>query len=718
METDISPPYHIFETKLTKEARDIRTRVLTANKNREVSFESLPQNRMVMEVDLNLKCAFLQTKLIIPTRTKGCTHIDCLDLTCLVYLVEVEKKPRQCPICRSDFRSWDEDILVDCVMRKIINEVRPDCEKVRYIIPKKKFYVIEGQFEGGASEIFTRILEENEKKDARVEKIIEGLNEKDKNPMVSLICAMSSRRMNYPCRFKECKHLESFDLEELVNNFEGKALVWRCPVCDSETKKPISDIEVDKSLQQLCLKNNKKVVEAVYVTKRKRFYLDDENEDPFLAGLTNEQDQTVEVKRKLVDQLFQSIISVCAARPHDSLKDGLVEKHKKFLIEKQGKLGPIDEFEVNLVDPAVNLLINFPARSLKCQHLEVCDVKTYLVDLANSQTTCRICHVEIEDPNDDIYIDNFLVRGLLLYSEKVIYRCKDDTFIPKDAKLPAHTLKKIIEENTNSITYTSDRYKNRTTIKFVLKCQVTDQPLKNPISLKTCSHPACIDLDGYLSLAMDKRPQRCPWLGCGEKIIETNLVKDLVVRDVILKKPNTSEVVYNVKEKQVEQQNNKLKESVITLNDEDIFLGFPSSRVNANGYGNMQPIQYNTMRPTGLKQIYGGSTMYVPQPDSPYSNNNTYPPIQSLKPVIIGSQQQQQQGSIKPLQQTNNFNQATSCIVLPSARAPNQLGQSNTITLLSAQSTNMGGLKNTVDNTASIRLLKVEDNNSSNLKKK
>jgi len=256
--------------------------------------------------------------------------------------------------------------------------------------------------------------------------------------------------------------------------------------------------------------------------------------------------QRIEQKAVFVEDNFKSIIACCAQSPHDALKDGLVTEYL------QTKGNPKD-FDIKLLDPAVNLLINFPARTVYCKHIEACDVKTYLVDWANGEAKCRHCDEEFSDPTSEIYIDNFLLKALILYSESVTYRVSEDTFIPKNEKLQPHLLSKVIADNNKNkdyqVTYESERYKNKVSLKFNLSCSLSQRLMKNPITLRDCTHPACMDQEAYQSVQPHLRPARCPFPGCGEKMIESNLVKDMVVSDILGLKPQTMNVTYLLKKK-------------------------------------------------------------------------------------------------------------------------------------------------------------------------
>ena len=72
----------------------------------------------------------------------------------------------------------------------------------------------------------------------------------DNSIKVSLLCAISSCRINTPIRSKHCKHLQCFDAENFVrlNNITPR---WKCPICRTEI--PFNDLFVDGLFSKIIL---------------------------------------------------------------------------------------------------------------------------------------------------------------------------------------------------------------------------------------------------------------------------------------------------------------------------------------------------------------------------------------------------------------------------------------------------------------------------------
>ena len=654
-QADIIPvPYHIFEPQLTAEARRMRTKVINANSNRKVVPDA---NSIVQEKDIEFKCSHLKTRVVLPARTKDCEHESVVDLTLLIYYVFIEKRPQACPTCKKVFNNWETDIVIDPIIKKILNEIRPDCIMVKYNLKKNKYYLIDSKDPDITSKMI-KIIDENEKYNITLEDIIKrvpGL--KIINPTISLICAFSGKRMNYPCRFKDCNHLECIDLEELAIHCQNE-IYWNCPICPAKTKSPLTEIEIDKSILPICLKNDKTLIDFIYNTTKKTHYFTNKKEDLFLKGLEGDQTKSLEEKLTLINDALKQIILFNTTFPEGSVNP----------LEAYFQANPDqEEIKINLIDKEANSLIEFPARTRNCEHLETFDVRTYLKCWGQGNSTCPKCQEPFDDPKDDIYIDNHMNKATILNTEEVIYLFKKKIFIPSQG-IPTSILIKIIDVG---IDYDAERYKNKTKLTFNLNCLLSQKRMNKPITMKECKHPACFDLIEYGNF--NERPEKCPYPKCGLILIPHQLVIDLVVQNILALEPKEDFCNYNLISKRIEQKENL--ESVIIFESENksspkITRSNTMLITNNTHFLNIQKNQNNnnhSSNPIHLKPLEAKKEFYQNFDLDPKSYKPT-------KPIIIQDfvNQRNQSGSISEIKfsfpdSKPKEEQTTSFIILPSA---------------------------------------------------
>jgi hypothetical protein len=536
----------------------------------DYSFVSM-QN-IVVELDIDLRCSIQKTHLRFPARSKSCTHADAIDLFCIIKkFYGKEQNSKECPSCKVPIANIDTDVKIDRCMKGILDTVSPDVNSVRYNFKEKEYYVVTDTNQlGGSKDIFFDVITQNKRKyetdPEHGTKLLKKLTKNKINTTISLLCKLSGKRMNYACRFSKCEHLECFDFEQLIKHFEGGDIVWKCPAagCSATTRKPKSEIEIDKMITAECLTLNKNVREVVFNSARKKFLAMEECKDRWYDTLQDPVESKKELMQVFYKRELQTLIGNYQAQAEHQYSDSV----KNYIKEAQAQ--GRKTIEINLLDPVMNIPMNIPAKFKICQHIECCELNTYVANYAKGIKACPICglkpdgNIEGDDnegddsedesiePSEAVQIDVFTIKALdcLSVSNAAVYFIKEDVFIPKDSQDledTAQDLKgfsstvtkdsqllirfaSLIDKNP-PIDRESPFYKNTgKSFKFNLASQICkNDTMKDPIIMPGCLHHACMDLSEYVQ----ERPKICCAPNCGKKIEEDKLTTDLVMIEVL-----------------------------------------------------------------------------------------------------------------------------------------------------------------------------------------
>lgn len=169
--------------------------------------------------DIQLTGVYGRERLKIPLRTKFCKHLPCFDEAQLLKESVIANKGEKCPFksCEEEFKDFATDIVIDEKMEEILDSVREDCLGVTYFF-KHQFYFCKDPSSHSLSKekdhtnYFHMLIDEiHNRKDHNISYVISATKIHGIFNL-SLICPISLRRINLPCRFKSCLHLETFDL--------------------------------------------------------------------------------------------------------------------------------------------------------------------------------------------------------------------------------------------------------------------------------------------------------------------------------------------------------------------------------------------------------------------------------------------------------------------------------------------------------------------------
>jgi hypothetical protein len=522
--------------------------------NNKEDYSLLVNQGGLMELDIDLRCAFQKTHLYFPARTKACKHINAMNLLHIIKRFYSGKpKSKECSNCNQPINNLETDVRIDVRMKEILQKLSKDINSVHYNLRNATYYIITDSSQRERSALLFKIVDENNEKhktdSKHGTKLLKALTEDKDNTTISLMCNLSGKRMNYACRFHECDHVECFDLEELLQTFQADS-IWECPLCpanmgnpkkvESEGKinivigsKTKIDIEIDQNITAECLRLDKSVREVVFNTSRNKLLPIFEDRDLWYDTLQGDSENTKIVMQDYYKRELQSLIGNYQATTDYS------ESVKKII--EEAKVQDKKTIEIDLLDPIMKVRMNIPAKLNNCEHVDCCEINTYISNYAKKIVPlCPICPKNKilpsdSDPSDTVVIDVFAMKALqcLSRSNTVLYLVNHDVFIPKTTKelkcFPS-TVKKIINKNP-PITRDSLRYKNKESgFPFKLRSLIcNDDCMKDPITMPDCKHHACMDLSEYFR----KRPETCCSPGCGIKIDELELTRDLVMTEVL-----------------------------------------------------------------------------------------------------------------------------------------------------------------------------------------
>lgn len=506
------------------------------------------QNSNIISCSISLLGPRLMTRLDLPLRTKNCNgHVRCFGMVEILRTVFKDARPKACLVstCKAPFGSFKDDIIIDRGVQNILENTRKDCDMVKYYY-NEEFYYCKDPFEEDLDVISRTKLDEiiryiSTRYDYPLSDLIRKNIEKIESlHPFKLIDAVSLRRINIPCRFTVCTHLEVFDLIPFLHKSHkgGEPKEYECPVCNKT---------IDKSnlLTEIRLDHN------VFEYLRRRPY-------DILEAVISKESQDIEPRDKPSKYLELELKIINHKNPEGGFK--YAKNYEEFLaLYKEPKTlkSVIDpEFEkLNIIDKSKKSIefsvkdaisgetLIIPMRTTKCKHLETCDAKTYAIAATKAavagESTMKCpypnCDAEVDpdDFQDELYVDAFLMRASLLGYPTVTYLPAIDEFHnPQKESI-------IMEEIKNNKIDALGFKKGKRSINLI--CELSKKRMKIPVVSTRCGHHACMDLEAY----MKEKPKKCCKPDCRESLNNSDMGVDVLIEKLLKRNPRHDEFDYD-----------------------------------------------------------------------------------------------------------------------------------------------------------------------------
>ena len=369
-------------------------------------------------------------------------------------------------------------------------------------------------------------------------------------PMIplSFMCPISLRRVNLPCRFQACKHLEVFDLCSYLNQAQTNK---KCPICNytpvANYEECWKELRMDHTLFEFLRFHPYTVVKGTVSKAR-------EAVEPLV--------ETSKYVKDSITRLEQYEQKCKAHSQYSELMRSLMRTYreeKKLRTALDDDLKLIDttksEVKISLRDSVSKDMMTFPARLQDCKHIEAFDLTTFAIAFGQAFIDQKPivkcphpgCDVVMEDEFDDladyIYVDGFLIRALALNVMDVVYIPSQDRFVDPSDK---GYLRDLVMKKPKIDNLPSTKRLRRVN----LKCELSEKTMKIPVVSNKCDHMACMDLDAYL----EYRPQKCRNSDCGVELMLQDIHIDEVVEKVLKHNPKEDSVRYNVASDEIEEE--------------------------------------------------------------------------------------------------------------------------------------------------------------------
>lgn len=502
-----------------------------------------------------------KSRLQCPVRLATCQHQDCFDLNELLHKVFIEKQPRRCLVssCGKTFTDFKTEIVIDRTFENILSKVRKDCSQVSYYFETDFFYCNDPiKINSDKQAKFDRIIQGiSIRKDYDLKDVLKFHRAKEFIPIV-LICPISLRRVNLPCRFKSCQHVEVFDLVPFLNSLTDSQ-PSQCPICKytPQNNEYQKELRLDRTLFEFLRFHPYTIFKGLITTARQSIEPFPEKSNYLQEKLVNLKMNDVRVgSLKKYEEAFASILQ--SYREAEKLESALDEN--KRLIDQTR-----ETVEINLGDAVSKELMILPVRFKNCKHIEAIDARTFAVlygEAFINNTPMIKCPVgncdsiidedDFDEYYDYVYVDGFLVRALMLDRMTVRYiPSRDEFYDPNDVS----RIKEIIK--SRRIENPLGPHKKKTTI--FLTCELTKERMRVPVVSSKCNHNACMDLEAYLNF----QPEKCPMEDCDNELFSEDMGIDAMVEKIIKLNPLRDSVKYNITKGQIDEEF-KAEEDVIS----------------------------------------------------------------------------------------------------------------------------------------------------------
>ncbi|CAD8142363.1 unnamed protein product [Paramecium pentaurelia] len=466
---------------------------------------------------------------------------DCFDLRqILKYLIQNDSNFMQdgyiqCPLCRakSHFKK-DIPLIPNLFFQQLQQQLNDKSKPITYylstqiLIPLYPGFLGKEQFKynNQIQQIFSQ-QNDTQQNFTTIRKQTKG-NESFK---YYHLCQLGNMRIQIPVRGKQCNHLECYDflyLNWYMQQRDQKQ--FKCLFLGCQEIINLNELQLDQELYEIGLKSYN--FSSDFIFERQSLTLLD------TYSITNYDPQIVAYK-KLVPTTTETMNYIKSIY---DLTDRIYSSTKNQELTDKFYEHPLNG-DLNIIkDQITNCKIEIPCRCIRCDKVNVCDLR-YMSCILNQvqhpenrngvktySVSCPLCHNPFspkkrhrdQSVHEQVYVDTKMLN--------FINTIKNFNFLNKE-KYQLFLQNKLYPslrfEELESPIQELDQFNLK------LRCLITNQKLRNPIRGIYCQHPEAFDENSLTDLCstgqLDLNLAQCPQ--CQQsihKLTHDNILKELI----------------------------------------------------------------------------------------------------------------------------------------------------------------------------------------------